>query len=489
LQLLKKSGLDISNPSDPRRASATEARKTLLDAYDQLQSLQNSDGGFNYWQRDTASNLALTAYVLRFLVGASDFIDVDPRIVERARGYLMSKQVKSGAWQTFSWNLKHDDDDANLTACITRSLAASYSRNANDAERKKADAVINAALNFLDDRIASWRDPYLVGNYAIAAILLGRGAHTTSAAEHLSKLAHNEGPGTYWNLEANTTPYYSWGSAGRLETTALAVQALAALSKLKSDTMIEEQINRGLQYLITHKDRYCTWYSTHATQNVIEALIAATPAGEELAEVGEASVLLNGARVATLNLPKSNETAGPLVIGIDRMENGDNRVEVVRSGKSAMNAQLVTTYYLPWQDSRAVADQNIESGDSRALKLAVKYDKPRPTVGEPVRCHVEAERIGFRGYGMMLAEIGLPPGAEVDRESMERAKGADGVDGYEIQPDRVVFYLWPRAGGSRFDFTFRMRYRVEAMTAPSVLYDYYNPDAHSVVTPVKFSVH
>jgi hypothetical protein len=100
---------------------------------------------------------------------------------------------------------------------------------------------------------------------------------------------------------------------------------------------------------------------------------------------------------------------------------------------------------------------------------------------------VEAERIGFAGYGMMIAEIGMPPGAEVDRESLEKAKDS-GVDGYEVQPDRVVFYLWPSAGGSKFQFTFRTRYGMNAMSAPSVLYDYYNPDAKAVVVPTRFTI-
>ena len=81
--------------------------------------------------------------------------------------------------------------------------------------------------------------------------------------------------------------------------------------------------------------------------------------------------------------------------------------------------------------------------------------RSRPRVWHP-QCNrrVEAERIGFAGYGMMIAEIGLPPGVEVDRESLEKAK-QNGVDGYEVQPDRVVFYLWPSAGGSHFQFVFR----------------------------------
>jgi len=53
---------------------------------------------------------------------------------------------------------------------------------------------------------------------------------------------------------------------------------------------------------------------------------------------------------------------------------------------------------------------------------------------------------------------------------------------------RLVVYLWPRAGGTDFDFTFRERYEVNALTAPSVLYDYYNPDAQTVVQPTRIDV-
>jgi hypothetical protein len=34
-----------------------------------------------------------------------------------------------------------------------------------------------------------------------------------------------------------------------------------------------------------------------------------------------------------------------------------------------------------------------------------------------------------------------------------------------------------------------MRYRIEGMTAASVIYDYYNPDANATVAPVPFTVH
>src|ERR1700688_4673487 len=140
-----------------------------------------------------------------------------------------------------------------------------------------------------------------------------------------------------------------------------------------------------------------------------------------------------------------------------------------------MQANVIATYYVPWAQSQATENENLKTGETRGLRLKVNFERRQARVGEALTCRVEAERIGFRGYGMMIAEIGLPPGAEVDRESLEKAK-ENGVDGYEVQPDRVVLYLWPSAGGIKFQFSFRPRFGMNAMSAPSILYDYYHPE-------------
>jgi uncharacterized protein YfaS (alpha-2-macroglobulin family) len=91
---------------------------------------------------------------------------------------------------------------------------------------------------------------------------------------------------------------------------------------------------------------------------------------------------------------------------------------------------------------------------------------------------------------MLLAEIGLPPGADVDRASLEKAMKESGwtFSRYDILPDRLVVYLWPRAGGTSFEFKFRTRFGLVAQTAASQVYDYYNPEARAVVAPTKFIV-
>jgi hypothetical protein len=86
--------------------------------------------------------------------------------------------------------------------------------------------------------------------------------------------------------------------------------------------------------------------------------------------------------------------------------------------------------------------------------------------------------------------VGLPPGADVDRASLERAMKSTGWDfsHYDLLPDRLVVYLWASAGGTKFDFTFRPRFGLKAKSAASLVYDYYNPEARAQVQPASFIV-
>lgn len=58
----------------------------------------------------------------------------------------------------------------------------------------------------------------------------------------------------------------------------------------------------------------------------------------------------------------------------------------------------------------------------------------------------------------------------------------------DVLPDRVVVYLWSRREPVKFNFKFRPRLGLNARTAPSTIYDYYNPDSRAVVAPATFKV-
>ncbi|HEX8558557.1 MAG TPA: MG2 domain-containing protein, partial [Pyrinomonadaceae bacterium] len=513
--------------------------------YERLLGYRAEGGGFTYWGRGEP-DLALTAYALRFLTDASRVIEVDAGVVAETRDWLLRQQREDGSWPATRVGRADDGARAALTtAFIARVLAASLKSSpqpatgaqaATDA-RDKPDAQpspdardkpgaqaapraqaapLQRALRYLAPLAERSDEAYLVASYALAAVEAGEAEGAARAVSRLRALARSEGAGSFWELEGET-PFHGWGLAGRVETTALAVAALNRYCGLngadcrltsyegraaadpyadpQSEIRVSRLIDRGLVFLLRAKDRYGVWYSTQATVNVFDALLSTVAAGggdaaarrqgADAADIAE--VFVNGRPAGRLSLPPADRLTGPLALDLTPfLGAGDNRVEIRRpAGARRAQAQLVTSFYTPWPARPARA-----AGGAGALRLSVAYDRANPGVSEEVTCSVEASRGDARGGGMLLAEVGLPPGADVDRGSLARAMQESGwaLSRYDVLPDRLVAYLWPPSGGARFKFKFRPRYQLNALTAPSQLYDYYNPEARAVVPPARFVV-
>jgi uncharacterized protein YfaS (alpha-2-macroglobulin family) len=467
---------------------AERARRYAQAGYERLLNYGHEQGGFSYWGRGD-QDLALTAYALRFLNDAREFVAVDEKVIARARDWLVKQQRADGSWGAHYGNTREDGKSAALlTAFIARVLAI----KANNERKDSTAANLKRALDYLAQRVEEINEPYLIASYALAAIDANEPDRAAKATGRLRSLARHEADADYWSLETGT-PFYGWGLTGRVETTALAVQAmaLAARKEQQGGKDSEESINRGLIYLLRQKDRYGVWHSTQATINVLDALMVVLSSRAQnrgtIKTDREAEIIINGKRATGVAMPPGNQLSNPLAIDISSfLSTGNNRVEIRRAaGSEQVTAQIVATHYAPWPAS---ADRKEATG---ALRLRVSFDKTELRVGEDVTCDVRAERVDVNGYGMMLAEIGLPPGADVDRASLDRAmKESDwGLDRYDVLPDKLVVYLWPRAHETRFLFKFKPRFGIKARTAPSVIYDYYNPEARAVVAPTKFVVY
>lgn len=490
----------------PMRA---RAESYLRAGYDRLLNYRAENGGFTYWGKGDP-DLALTAYALRFLSEAREIIAVNDDVITQARAWLMKQQRTDGSWAAYDYGDKVENvrRTALLTAYIARVLAASGSSQdassaapspANQATDTDAANALKKALAYLARRIEEIEEPYLLASYTLAALDAGEKERAQVSVAKLSAISHAENGARYWSLETNT-PFYGWGLAGRIETTALAVHALAAYCALPNSNCADDDenrsqlINQGLLFLLRGKDQYGVWYSSQATVNVLDTLLAvlAREQARSSGAVPSAEILVNGTKVRSVELPATSNSLNPITVDLSSfMKAGTNRIEVNRPrGSATASVQAVAGYYVPWAGSEAAPTTNLRSNGASALRLVTRFDKTEGRIGDAINCHVEAERIGHSGYGMMLAEIGLPPGADVDRASMELAMKASGwgINQYDILPDRVVVYLWPQAGGLKFDFQFRPRMAMKAQSAPAEVYDYYNPEARTVVAPARFVI-
>ncbi len=473
----------------PMRA---KAQRYLRAGYERLLNYRDRSGGFTYWGHGEP-DLALTAYALRFLTDARTLIEVDQKVIDEAASWLVKQQRADGSWSTHDYGSKIEDKTrvASLTAYVARvlamSAAAEKTRSDNANGPKLTVASLKRALSYLSGPVERIDEPYLIASYALAAIEAHEDAQATRAIARLRALVHEESGANYWSLETNT-PFYGWGLTGRIETTALALQAI---TRGERGSQNDRLVRGGILFLLKQKDRYGVWYSTQATINVLDALLALL-AGDVATRPGSASsaeIMINGTSLPAVPLPPQNQLNGPITVDLSRfVQAGRNKLEL-RHGResSPASVQAVATYYVPWQDA---AQSGMTTPGSSSLRLVTRFDKTEAKVSDEITCHVEAERIGFHGYGMMLAEIGLPPGAEVDRGSLDKAMVESGwsISQYDILPDRVVVYLWPRAGGSSFDIKFKPRFGLKAKSAASIVYDYYNPEARATVAPTRFLV-
>jgi hypothetical protein len=446
----------------------TLAQRYLRAGVDRLPGYATEDGGFSYWGHGDA-DVSLTAYALMFLSEAGDFTGVEAERLKRSREWLWKQQDALGRWPVRNWKKDVDESrTAYQTAFVALALAG-----------PNPNAAIKRTLEYLSKRAGQFDEPYAIAATALTAGRSGDMALAANMRQRLRTLARNEAGMAYWNLETNT-PFYGWGLAGRIETSALALRALLEGGEAADKALIDS----GLLFLLRNQDRYGVWYSTQATVQVLGALLDATLRGGEAGAAGPAELRVNGVSVASVPVPDAHEIAPPVRFDLSPyLKPGRNQVTVRRAGASgSAQLQISAAYWTPWARSEPPADS--------PLRLSVAFDKTNGRAGDPVTCRVHAERVGFRGYGMMLAEIGLPPGTDVDRQSLDRAIESSGwgFNQYDILPDRVIAYLWPTGGGVDFTFSFRPRFAMRAKTASSLLYDYYNPDARVAVAPAAFNV-
>ena len=443
------------------------AEQYVKEGYDRLLTYRHESGGFTYWGSGEP-NLALTAYALRFLTTASEIISVDPEVIKGARVWLLSQQRADGSWNS----------DQN-TAYVSRIIAK--------ASPESSDALKHA-IGYVSEKVSKSNDPYLLASYALTAIDSRDLSRAKPAIDKLRTLSRVKGTTVYWSAEAGT-PFNSWGRAGAVETTALVMQALFKYCESQTtDCVVDGRlINLGLLFILKAKDRYGVWFSTQATINALDGILTLLARQSTVQSgSGETHVVVNGRVVQTIQIPIADPLNNPITVDITEFLNaGKNRIEFRRgAGLPLASVQAVARFYVPWSDSSA------KNNGKNGLRLYVKFDKTVGRINEEIICNVEAERVGSNGTGMLLAEIGLPPGADVDRSSLETAlQNSDwAINRYDVLPDRVVVYLWPRTGGVKFNFKFRPRLGMNAKTASSTVYDYYNPDSRAVVAPTTFKV-
>ena len=444
---------------------AVEAKATAYidDGYQRLLAFEVRGGGFDWFGRGPA-NTVLSAYGLLEFHDMAKVRPVDEELMQRTRAFLYSAQRPDGSWEAPSHGVgsagigKHD---LLATAYIAWALAESGGR----------DERLGRALDLLERSSAD--DPYALALVGHALLAGGRKEAALARAKALSGLVRRDGGLAHWDSPSRGLTQ-SYGTSLGVETTGLVA---LLLGRAGGDAGLHRE---ALGWLASKRDAVGLWPSTASTIAAMRALLHGV--GPAVAGEQTVRVRAHGELVKEVRFKKGAFDVHHLVSLSDHVRPGSNAIELEAPEGSDVAYQLVGTHYLPWSSAAAVA--------ALPIVLRVDYGSRQVAPGKTLTVSAEARWNADRPSGMVLLEIGVPPGFDVESEDLERLVSEKKVSRYSTSARSVIVYLDQIAAGAPAKLAFRMRalYPVSAAAPSSVAYAYYQPEARFETRPVLVTV-
>ncbi len=446
-----------------------KAQGFISVGYQRLLSFEVPGGGFEWFGNHPANKL-LTAYGLMEFKDMSNVYEIDENVIERTRQWLLSRQEKDGSFKpdasylhAESWG-RIQKNEMLPTAYISWALL-----EAGDRSKQ-----VERAVNFLKENLNQVQDPYVLSLCANALASWDRNdAATDRVFKMLEEKAIEEKGAVYWKSSIPTFTH-SHGDAADIETTALVAFALVKYGKMQNLT------NKALTYLIRAKDANGMWGGTQATIMALRALLASLGGTTEDVD-GRIAIRINGQDAENLRLTKDNADVMRLVDLKEFTREGANDVSIELSGKGSCLYEVVAKYYVPWK--------RMAGPGKELLSIDVDYDRTELSQNDLVTCKVRVANNRPGTAHMVIVDLGVPPGFEVQAGDLAELVGTK-VQKYNLTSRQVIIYLDKIEERKPVEFSYRLRakFPLKAKTAESRAYEYYNPEIEAVAQPVDIVV-
>lgn len=472
-----------------------QAEQYINLGYQRLLSFEvnGMPGGFSLFG-DPPAQTMLTAYGLMEFTDMSQVSYVDPMLLERTALFLFQRQQSDGRWSPEGL-MNHGDysglsSDVAATAYVVWALA--------DAGYASSEPIQRAVL-YLQGAIAPYLqpqaqagqsssplatpptslDPYmaaLLANALVAADVQGSAAQIDGLITQLLNSAESNANGYFtWSSGASTYLGGS-GNVSNIETAAMTAIALLRLGQ-------QLDVAQGaIDAIISQRDANGMFYNTQTTVLALKALLLAAERGGEDGPA-TVTVTLNGNRVQTLNVTDENADVVQLVTFDDLNLNG-NEVAITVEGQRALQYQIVTNYYLPWDAVPPTPTTEKE------VRIDVAYDRTELQVNDMVNVTAEVELLAPGMAGTLLVDLGLPPGFRLLTEDLDALVAQGIIARYELTGRQILVYLTDVPSGQIYTLPYRLqaRFPIQAQTPSSQAYDYYTPEKQDTATPQRIIV-
>jgi len=474
LDYLKQS--DQSKPELERRA-----RDLLASGYVKLTSFEcqstssNKRQGYEWFGGTAPPHEALTAYGLLEFRDMARVYDVDPRMIERTRVYLMSRKDGKGGFQRNTRALdsfgRAPDDITN--AYIVWALTESGK-----------DDDVRLELATLAGQAKTSKDPYFLALVATSLINRGQTEEGTTLLKRVAVAQQADG-----HLDAAHTSIT--GSGGRdlqIETTALAV-----LGWLKANRPGEfnAPLQKAIRWIGQQRGGYGGFGSTQSTILALKALIAFANANKKTVESGALRLSVGNQIVANLDFAAGAQEA--LLLTMPDAE------KQLKAGKNTVGIEITGKNIFPYTLSWSYQTLKPANPSDYPVRLQTRLDRAQASEGEPVHLTVIVENTQDKGQGMAVAIIGLPAGLTLPEDMKQLKDHArlrnDGtekglISAWETRGREVILYWRDLAPRQKIEVPLDIICRVpgEYSGPASRAYLYYNADLKHWVEPLHMTI-
>jgi hypothetical protein len=450
-----------------------KAEGFVATGYQRLLTFEVPGGGFS-WFGNAPANKILTAYGLMEFHDMAKVYDVDPQVIARTSDWMVRQQQPDGSWRPDTQFInegatnRFNADVVRITAYIAWALeSADYKGPA-----------IEKARQFVEKHLDGRMDAYtlaVVANFAVENRKDSEFARR--ALEMLRDAATEKGDFVWWS--ADETSVYATGDSAAVETTGLAVQAFLNAGGYT------DVVRKSLSWIASKKSGDGNWGTTQATIMALRALLRASEQSGSDAR-GTADVLLDGKKVASLEINKENNDLFHQFVLPQTDADRDNEIEIRFSGKGGLAYQIAGRYFVPWQ----------HVAKHEPLAIEVKYDRTQLAQDEIVTGTAKIRNDLDKTAKMVMVDLGIPPGFELLSEDLqkmvEQTAGAKSgrLEKFSMTATQAILYFDSIAPRDSFEVRYRLRakYPIHAQAFASRVYEYYDPNINATAKPVRFEV-
>jgi uncharacterized protein YfaS (alpha-2-macroglobulin family) len=196
----------------------------------------------------------------------------------------------------------------------------------------------------------------------------------------------------------------------------------------------------------------------------------------------QVTVEVNGKHVGSFKITQDDYEVVRQVDAREVVRSGANQVEITVKGKGSALYQIVGKYYLPWE--------LIERPKQELLSIDVEYDRTKLAADDMVTAAVRVVNNDRRDCNMVVIDLGVPPGFEVQSEDLDKLVRGKKIEKHTIAARQIIVYLDSLASGKPLEFSYRLRakFPMKAATPASTVYRYYNPEIKATASPVDIEV-